>query len=294
MTAEREARAPQIVTRPVAPAASGWSLSLPEASSSNHGVARPPLRGSTPSDELGVDEPLPAVVELHRIDHVAFRVVHPGRDEDVVVAVGIEVADARSPRAVVLDVDGVGDLVEPAGTVLLEERVAPDARLAVAAEFDRPLHRRLHLARGVGADHVAHVGVHVGDEDVQAAVVVEVEDLDAHRAPRRPREDLAALLDEARAADVLVVLIVAQHVQHVQIGPAVVVHVDHARVARPREILQAGALRHVHEAVAALVVIEDAPFGALRASGGPKTRPRRRRSTVAVARRRCRSCTGRR
>jgi hypothetical protein len=35
--------------RPEEPAASGWLLSFPEASSSNHGVVTPPRRGSTPS-----------------------------------------------------------------------------------------------------------------------------------------------------------------------------------------------------------------------------------------------------
>ena len=102
--------------------------------------------------------------------------------------------------------------------------------LPVAAERRRPLHVRLHFL-ALGADHLAHVRVHVGDEDVEPAVVVEVEHLDPHRAPRRPREHLAALLDEALAADVLVVLIVALHVQDVEIGPAVVVDVD--RVASP-------------------------------------------------------------
>ena len=59
------------------------------------------------------------------------------------------------------------------------------------------------------------------------------------------------------------ILVVAEHVQDVEIGPAVVVDVDNARVAGPREVLQARALRHVDEAVAALVVVERAPFGAL-------------------------------
>ena len=141
---------------------------------------------------------------------------------------------------------------------------------------------------------VAHVGVHVGDEDVQAAVVVEVEHLDAHRAPRRPREHLTALPDEALAAGVLVVLVVALHVQHVQIEPAVVVDVDRARVARPGEVDEARPLRDVDEAVAALVAIQNASLGPRRLQVAGEGVLERRRSTCSRRRQSCSSYTVRR
>ena len=109
IAAEREPRAPQIVTRPVAPGGVGMALVLAR------GVQLEPRRGEAAAarldaeHELRVDEPLAAIVQLHRVDHVAFRIVHAGGDEDVVESVGVEIADARSPRTVVLDADRVGD-----------------------------------------------------------------------------------------------------------------------------------------------------------------------------------------
>ncbi len=257
MTAERVPRAPQTVTGPVAPAASGCPLSLPG------GVELEPRRHDTPlprldaEAELGVDEAPAAIVELDGIDHVALGIIHPGRNEHVVEPVGVEVADARAPRAVALGVDRVGGLAVGAAGLAAEERVAPDAGPAVAAERHRPLHRRFHPL-ALRRDGLAHVGVHVGDEDVEAAVVVEVEDLDAHGAPRRSREHLPAPADEPRAVDVLVILIVAEHVEHVEIGPAIGIDVDHAGIARPRPIAQAGGGGDIDEAVVPLVVEEDA------------------------------------
>ena len=107
---DREPRAPQIATRPVAPAASRCPLSLPvgvELEERRDDAALPRLDAE---HELGVDESLAAIVQHHRVDHVAVGIVHAGGDEDVVEAVGVEVADARSPRPVVLDADRVGDL----------------------------------------------------------------------------------------------------------------------------------------------------------------------------------------
>jgi len=106
--------------------------------------------------------------------------------------------------------------------------------------------------------------VHVGNEDIQAAVVIEVEYLDTHRAPRRLWKDRAALFHEALAADVFVVLIVTEHIQQEQIRPSVFVDVDDARVAGPGNIGQAGADGHVFEMVAAFVVVKNLFFRALR------------------------------
>ena len=106
--------------------------------------------------------------------------------------------------------------------------------------------------------------MHVGDEDVELAIVVEVEHLDAHRSPRRLWKQRAALLDEPLAALVLVVLVVAEHVQDVEIGPAVVVGIDNRRVARPRRIDQSHLLRHINEVILADVVVEDLRLRAFR------------------------------
>ena len=75
-------RAPQIAIRPASPCASLWLRSLPDASSSKNGVETPPALGSMPEHELGVHEAPAAVVQLHRVDHVALGIVHPRGDED--------------------------------------------------------------------------------------------------------------------------------------------------------------------------------------------------------------------
>ena len=41
---------------------------------------------------------------------------------------------------------------------------------------------------------LAHVGMHVGDEDVETPVVVHVEHFDAHRPPGRARKHQAVFL----------------------------------------------------------------------------------------------------
>ena len=145
--------------------------------------------------ELRVGEPLPAIVQLHRVDHVAVR--DSSCPEAMKTSSKPSALDRRrsAPRGSSSRRRCASETSwNVSGPVLLEERVAPDARAAVAAERLRPLHRRTSSARAPEPIIVAHVGVHVGDEDVQPAVVVEVEHLDAHRAPGRPREDLAALL----------------------------------------------------------------------------------------------------
>ena len=61
--------------------------------------------GLDPQREFGIHELRALVVQQHRVDAVSVRVVHAGRDEDVVPAVCVDVADARSPRPVVLRAD---------------------------------------------------------------------------------------------------------------------------------------------------------------------------------------------
>ena len=104
--------------------------------------------------------------------------------------------------------------------------------------------------------HVEHVRVHVGDEEIRQAVVVEVEELDPHRAPRRSREALGRLVDEAAAAVVLEVVSVPLHVEHEHVRPAVAVHVGDARVAAPPRRPQADLRGDVPEPVVPEVSIQ--------------------------------------
>ena len=72
----------------------------------------------------------------------------------------------------------------------------------------------------VRALRLAHVGVHVRDEEVKALVIVEIEDLDAHGAPGGLGKHLAAAIDEAFALVVFVVGVMALHVEDIEIKPA--------------------------------------------------------------------------
>src|SRR5205807_937407 len=99
---------------------------------------------------------------------------------------------------------------EPAVPQVVKKRV-PEHEIAGAREQlnVRQMTGRLRLLER-RTDLLHHVGMHIGDEDVHAPVVVEVEELDAHRTERRSWKILARLIDEALAADVLIVVLSAR------------------------------------------------------------------------------------
>src|SRR2546423_552147 len=96
--------------------------------------------------ELRVDELAAAVVQQQRVDAVAMRIIHARGDEDVIPAVRIDVADARSPWPVSFRAGAIGDLLEPAAAGVMEQRVAENERVRRAAEnLIRRRDRRLLL-----------------------------------------------------------------------------------------------------------------------------------------------------
>ena len=223
-------------------------------------IDREPVLGSAPAaprfdseNEFGIAELFPAVVEQHAVDAVAERVVHARGDEGVFESIRIEVTAAQSPRPVVLRPDALGDIDETSATDVAEKCIAEQAGSIGLEKLLGPVHDRWVFLL-VWLRPAAHIGVHVGDEQVHVAIVVEVDHLDAHRAPGRFRKALAALLLEAFAPDVLVVLIVALHREHVEVGPLVAVAIDRAGVAAPTRIDEPGRLGHVRETVAAIGV----------------------------------------
>ena len=194
--------------------------------------------------------------------------VHPRGDEDVVPAVGVEVVDARPPRPIGLHADRVRDLLEAAAAAVREQRVAEN-------ELGLPVGKKVRgrragiglagLGRPVaGRDVDPHVGVHVGDQEVDVPVAVEVEGLDAHRTPGCLGEVFAGRVAKPFSALVEPQVVLTLHVQDVQVGQPVVVHVDHGGVAAPAAVDQADLARHVLEPAATEVVIQDARFGAVR------------------------------
>ena len=127
-----------------------------------------------------------------------------------------------------------------------------------AEQLRRAAERARLLLLASGANVLAHVRVHVGDEEIGPAVVVVVEELDPHRAPGRPREVLRGLVDERLAAGVLEIVVVPLHVEDVEIGPAVAVQVGDAGVAAPARRPQPDVRGDVLEPVVAHVLVEDA------------------------------------
>ena len=155
-----------------------------------------PSSGLDAQEELRVEKLLSAIVQQQGIDAVAERKVHARRDEDVVPTVGVQIADARSPGPVVLHAHTVRNFLEFIGAEIVIERVAENkTALWPHQELFRLRFRRLLLFVR-RADVRPHVRVHVGDEQVHTAVVVVVEKLHPHGAPRRFWEIPFGLLGE--------------------------------------------------------------------------------------------------
>jgi hypothetical protein len=209
--------------------------------------------------EFGSEKLLALVIEQQRIDSVAERKIHRGGDEDVVKSVGIDVADTRTPRPIVLDAHGVRHLVELTAAKVAVERVAKDK--GVDGPHEKALSRMLGF-RGFqfGPDVFNHVRVHVGDKKVQAAVVVVIEELDSHRAPGGPGEIRFSFFNERPASLVFKIVVGAHHVEEVDIGPAVLVEVGDGGIAAPSLGPQVHRGRDISEAVAAQVLIQQRTF----------------------------------
>ena len=229
-----------------------------------------PAPGLHAQNELAVPKGLSPVVEQDGIDPVTKWIVHARRDEGVDVAVGVQISGAEPPGPVVLGPDLVGDFPESALTLVEIERIPVDALLARNGQARRsPSHLRLELLEE-GSDVFAHVRMHVGQKDIHAPVVVEIEDLDPHRAPGGRGKQLPALLDELPALDVLVVLVVALHVQDVEVGPPIPVDVDGIGVAAPTFIDESQSLGDLLEPAIAQVPVEEALLRTLRPQVPPE------------------------
>jgi len=80
--------------------------------------------------KLGVKEFLTAVIEQQRIDAIAERKIHARCDENIFVAISVEVAHADSPGPKLFDADLVGNLLELTVAKVVIERVAKDEFVA--------------------------------------------------------------------------------------------------------------------------------------------------------------------
>src|SRR2546421_474378 len=99
--------------------------------------------------------------------------------------------------------------------------------------------------------------MHVGDEEVEATVSVEVERLHPHRAPGGPGKVPPRGVAKPLAAFVEPEVVLPLHVEDVEVGPTVVVHVDHRRVAAPASIDEPDLPGDIPEPAAAQVVVQN-------------------------------------
>ena len=105
--------------------------------------------------------------------------------------------------------------------------------------------------------------MHVGDEEIEPTVAVEIEDLDAHRAPGRLREVLPGCVPKPLPSLVEPEVILPLHVEDIEIRPTVLVHVDNRGITAPAQIHEPDLAGHVLEAVPAQVAVQDAGFRAV-------------------------------
>ena len=213
-----------------------------------------------------------ALVEEQRVGPPLPGKAHARGDEEVQVAVVVQVAVLSAPGPERLEPRSLALVLEVAAPVVHQQRVAVD--------HDAVLRQRLEQHQVLGAEVVVeepegrgvahgradvlerevhvhpHVRVHVDDEDVQVQIVVVVEDRHAHGAVARVRAALAGLVDEAGAAMVHQDGVLAVHVGDHQIGEAVPVEVSRRHVAAPARVVQAHRLALVDEAPVPLVAVE--------------------------------------
>ena len=82
--------------------------------------------------------------------------------------------------------------------------------------------------------------MHVGDEQIRPSVLVVVEKLYAHRAPRCLREMCGRPVRKSLSARVFIEVIIALHVRDVEFREAVAVEVRECGLTAPTAVSQVG------------------------------------------------------
>ena len=114
----------------------------------------------------------------------------------------------------------------------------------------------VHLAQprcGIG-----HIRVHVGHEQIHQPVLVEIEKLDPHRAPRRFWKITGRFLHKPFPALIFVVMIIALHIQDVQIGKAILIQIHCCGVPAPVAVVQAHLFGNILEFPAPKIPVQNA------------------------------------
>src|ERR1035441_3889025 len=99
--------------------------------------------------------------------------------------------------------------------------------------------------------------MHIGDKQIQAAIVIVIEELNPHGAPGGSRKIGLSLLDKTLPALVLVVMIRAHHIQKVDVGPAIAIDIRNGGISAPTMRSEPHRRGHVLQFVVAQIAIED-------------------------------------
>ena len=225
---------------------------------------------------LRIHEALAPVVEQQRIGHIAQRIAHSGRHEHVLVAVGIEVGHRHAPGPVGFGAHRRRHLRERvARTLILEEPIAEHTVGGPTEQLRLPLRRAPRIALGLIEGHREiritridlrrrHVGVHVGDDQIHQPVAVVVEELHAHRTPRRLAKERRRPVLKAAPLTVHIIAVFARHAQHVEFRKSIGIQIAKGRIAAPAPMDESCRLRSILKTSITPIVEEQARLAAFR------------------------------
>ena len=194
------------------------------------------------------------VGHIREVVQVVGPAIDPGGDEQVLVAVVVQVGEQRGPAPIGrIDARQIADLTEahrplPHGAAVELQRVAGVLRMVPGREFLEVDVEAFGI--GGGLEDLLLIGQHVEHREVRPPVVVEVGGVHAHRGMAGVSQRRGAGLGERTVAIIDVEEVVfLEVVGHVQVGTTVSVQVarhDPQAVARGPSV-EAGALAHVHK-----------------------------------------------
>ena len=202
------------------------------------------------------------VADVIDVIEVVGAAVNAVGDEEVLVAVVVEVGEQRGPAPVGrLHAGEVADVAEAPPAAVQLQRVAGVLGMIPGAQPH--LEDREALGGRRRLEDALLVGQHVEDRDVRPAVVVDVGRIDAHREPARvPRRRCDRLPKRAVAVVVVEKVVLLKIVGDVEIGAAVAIKIarDHPQAVPLDAAVDVGLLADIREMAA--VVAEQPVAGA--------------------------------
>src|SRR5580704_5419554 len=109
----------------------------------------------------------------------------------------------------------------------------------------------------VGALLFHHVRMHVCDQEIHSAIVVEVEKLQAHASPGRLGKIVLCFFDKLFAAQVLEIVSRTLHVQEVHARPTITFQIGEACVATPAARIESHICGDILELIVAQIFVEN-------------------------------------